>query len=157
MVKLVEEFKIDSEVLANALVKAGVVDEAFADGNVYHIDCEYGINGVNTYRIEVEKEVSLKDIKGNKGCDTDIPEFPYKDESLTGGYEEVDESLTAQQGIKAEDFANSIADAISKGLFKENNSSPITVVIDALSGNNNDAEKFAQEFIKRINNIKGGF
>ena len=48
MTKLVEELVISSDVLVDVLVQVGFLDKAFADGNAYRIDCEYGRDRLNT-------------------------------------------------------------------------------------------------------------
>ena len=65
MTKLVEEVVISSDVLVDVLVEVGFLDKAFVDGEVSRIDFSHGQDGVNTYTVTVEKEVSLKDFMLN--------------------------------------------------------------------------------------------
>lgn len=137
MTKLVEEFIISSEVLANALVKARVVDETFTEGTVAHIEAyEDGFGRVDTYSIKIEKEVSLKDIK----CS-----YP----THTCGYENGDNEGRPIDEEKKEDAPQFV--------------SPLEFTLNLIANLNeqaskdDDAKKFATEFIKRVNSVKGDF
>lgn len=158
MTKLVEEFNVESEVLANALVKSGLVDEKFMDGNVARIEVYHGLDGVNTYNITVEKEVSLKDIeiKDSK----ELVGFDYMSRPIYAGN---NNALSSEQLNKVKEVSNKNDEGRNEVDERDDLDKIVDLLaylkesVDILNAERCTAEKFAQEFMERIKTIKGGF
>ena len=121
MTKLVEEVVISSDVLVDVLVQVGFLDKAFTDGNVSRIDSSYGRDGVNTYAITVEKEVSLKEVNGD--CESCAHTYEEKKDDAPQFVSPLEFAVNLitnlnEQASKDEENAKKIADEFIKRLNK---------------------------------------